>query len=64
MDQVMQVVKGVGEVGIDTEASPGTGRWYVKHYASGYDVCGFDSQQEAIDELMEVGFAHSELDPA
>lgn len=64
MDQVMKVIKGVGEVGIDTQASPGNGRWYVKHYASGYDVAGFDSKQEAIDELMEVSFSHSELDPA
>ena len=54
MDQVMKVIKGVGEVGIDTEASPGNGRWYVKHYATGYDVCGFDSEQEALMELEFV----------
>ena len=54
MDIVKQKIAGVGEVGIDTEASPGTGRWYVKHYASGYDVCGFDSQEEAIAELEYV----------
>ena len=54
MDIVKQKIAGVGEVGIDTEASPGTGRWYVKHYASGYDVCGFDSEQEAIAELEYV----------
>lgn len=54
MDQVMKVIKGVGEVGIDIEASPGNGRWYVKHYASGYDVSGFDSEQEALDELEFV----------
>jgi hypothetical protein len=54
MDQVMKVIKGVGEVGIDTEASPGNGRWYVKHYATDYDVCGFDSEQEALDELEFV----------
>ena len=64
MDQAIEVIKGVGEVGIDTEASPGNGRWYVKHYSSGYDVAGFDCKQDAIDELMEVSFAHSELDPA
>ena len=51
MDIVKQKIEGVGEVGIDTEASPGVGRWYVKHYASGYDVCGFDSQEEALIEL-------------
>lgn len=54
MDQAVKVIKGVGEVGIDTEASPGNGRWYVKHYATGYDVCGFDSLQEALDELEYV----------
>ncbi len=54
MDIVKQKIAGVGEVGIDTEASPGNGRWYVKHYATGYDVCGFDSLQEALDELDYV----------
>lgn len=54
MDQAIKVIKGVGEVGIDTEASPGNGRWYVKHYATGYDVAGFDSLQEALDELEFV----------
>ena len=56
MDQAVKVIKGVGEVGIDTEASPGNGRWYVKHYATGYDVCGFDSEQEALDELLDNYF--------
>lgn len=54
MDKVMQVIPKVGEVGIDTEASPGNGRWYVKHYATGYDVCGFDSKEEALAELAYV----------
>ena len=54
MDIVKQVIPNVGEVGIDTEASPGNGRWYVKHYATGYDVCGFDSQEEALAELEYV----------
>jgi hypothetical protein len=43
--------KPVGEVGIDRESSPGNGPWYVKHYASGYDVVGFDSYEEAVAEL-------------
>ena len=54
MDIVKHKIEGVGEVGIDTEASPGLGRWYVKHYRSGYDVCGFDSQEEALAELEYV----------
>lgn len=53
-DQVKKVIPGVGEVGVDTEASPGLGRWYVKHYASEYDVCGFNSEQDALDELEYV----------
>ena len=54
MDIAKKVIKGVGEVGIDTEASLGNGRWYVKHYATGYDVCGFDSLEEALTELEYV----------
>ena len=54
-DQVKRVVKQggkpVGEIGIDPEASPGSGQWYVKHYASGYDVVGFDTPEEALEEL-------------
>jgi len=55
--------KPVGEVGIDSEASPGNGNWYVKHYASGYDVVGFDSYEEAVAELkhcMEQGVAEDD----
>ena len=54
MDNAIKVIKGIGEVGIDSEASPGNGRWYVKHYTTGYDVSGFDSEQEALDELHYV----------
>ncbi len=54
MDIAKKVIKGVGEVGIDTEASPGTGPYYVKHYRTGYDVCGFDSVEEALMELEYV----------
>jgi len=43
--------KPVGEVGVDRESSPGAGQWYMKHYASGTDLCGYDSQEEAIEEL-------------
>jgi hypothetical protein len=51
--------KPVGEIGIDPEASPGNGSWYVKHYASGYDVVGFDNAAEAKKELM---YAHKHSD--
>ena len=50
----------VGEVGIDRESSPGNGQWYIKHYASGKDLAGYDSYEEAVAELkhcMKQGVA-------
>jgi len=41
----------VGEVGIDRESSPGVGQYYMKHYASGKDLSGYDSFEEAVAEL-------------
>ena len=41
----------VGEVGIDRESSPGVGQYYMKHYASGKDLSGYDSFDEALEEL-------------
>lgn len=49
----------IGEIGIDPEASPGNGQWFVKHYASGYDVCGFDTEDEAFEELEAVDNAYA-----
>jgi hypothetical protein len=43
--------KPIGEVGIDRESSPGVGQWYIKHYASGTDQVGYDSYEEAVEEL-------------
>ena len=43
--------KPVGEVGIDRESSPGVGMYYMKHYASGKDLSGYDSYEEAVAEL-------------
>jgi hypothetical protein len=40
-----------GEVGIDTEASPGNGRFYAKTFDGSYDACGFDTLEEAWEEL-------------
>jgi hypothetical protein len=51
MDQATKIIQGIGEVGIDSEASPGVGQYYVKHYATGYDAVGFDSEAEALAEL-------------
>ena len=54
MDQALKVIKDIGEVGIDTNASPGIGPYYVKHYRTGYDVAGFDSLADALMELEFV----------
>ena len=54
-DQQRKIVKrngqAVGEIGIDRESSPGGGQYYMKHYASGLDLGGYDSREEALDEL-------------
>lgn len=55
-DQQRQIIKKagkpVGEVGIDHDAPSGrSGRYYMKHYASGTDLGGYDSFEEAMDEL-------------
>jgi hypothetical protein len=41
----------VGEVGIDRESSPGGGQWYMKCYAHNIDNAGYDSYEEAVEEL-------------
>lgn len=67
-DQVKKVFtkngKPIGEIGIDPESSPGNGPWYVKHYASGYDVVGFDDAEEATEELKTFIAQGAELDEA
>ena len=50
----------VGEVGIDRESSPGNGQWYMKCYARNIDNAGYDSYEEAVEELkhcMKQGVA-------
>lgn len=47
----MYVIEGVGEAGVDTEASPGNGRFYAKLYDGTHDTCGYDSIEEAVEEL-------------
>jgi hypothetical protein len=57
-DQQRKIVKKngepVGEVGIDRESSPGVGQYYMKHYASGKDYSGYDSMEEALDDLRYI----------
>jgi len=55
-DQQRKIIKKngkpVGEVGIDPDAPVGRpGQWYMKHYASGYNLGGYDSREEAMSEL-------------
>ena len=65
-DQQKTIVKRngqpVGEIGIDRESSPGAGMYYMKHYATGLDLGGYDSREEALDELryaIKQGVAES-----
>ena len=51
MDFIVRIVEGVGEVGIDTEASFGNGKFYINHYASGHHTVGFDNEEDALMEL-------------
>lgn len=53
-----------GEVGIDTEASPGNGKYYCKTYDGELDTVGFDTVEEAWAELEYVacGIVDAEFD--
>jgi len=58
-DQVVKIFKDksgkpIGEIGIDGEASPGNGNWYVAYHVTGYDAGGFDSYKEALDEFKAI----------
>jgi hypothetical protein len=53
-DQTMRVIPGVGEAGLDTEASPGNGKFYVRLYDGSYDMCGYDTIEEAYAELVDI----------
>jgi hypothetical protein len=54
-DKTVKIVKRggvpIGEIGIDSEASPGNGQYYVKLYDGSYDAVGFDTAEEALAEL-------------
>jgi hypothetical protein len=54
-DTTIRVVKRggkpIGEIGIDSEASPGNGAYYVKLYDGSYDAVGYDTAEEALAEL-------------
>jgi hypothetical protein len=56
MDKTIYFIEGIGEYGIDTEASPGNGRYYVKLYNGTYNVTGLDTEADARDEFEYVTF--------
>jgi hypothetical protein len=49
--RVIKYFTAYGEVGLDREASPGNGSYYVALYDGSYDATGFDTLAEAIEEL-------------
>lgn len=53
-DQTMRVIPSVGEAGLDTEASPGNGQFYVRLYNASFDMCGYDTIEEAWEELVDI----------
>ena len=53
-DRTMRVIPSVGEAGLDTEASPGNGQFYVRLYDGSYDMCGYDTIEEAWEELVDI----------
>ena len=50
----MRVIPSFGEAGLDTEASQGNGQFYVRLYDGSYDVCGYDTIEEAYAELIDI----------
>lgn len=63
MDKMIRATT-YGEVGIDTEASPGNGQFYAKTYDGELDSCGYDTVEEAWAELEYVacGIDDAEFD--
>jgi len=46
--------KAVGEIGVDHEASPGNGPYYMKHYETNTWYSGYDSKKAALADLKHV----------
>ena len=63
MDMVIRATS-YGEVGIDSEASPGNGQYYAKTYDGELDSVGFDTVEEAWAELEYVarGIVDAEME--
>ena len=61
MDQVLRQFS-YGEIGFDAEA--GNGPYYLIHYRSGAEIRGYDSENEALDDLhgfLDV-YEHAEVE--
>jgi hypothetical protein len=53
MDRMIRATS-YGEVGIDTEASPGNGQFYARTYDGELDTVSYDTVEEAWAELEFV----------
>ena len=53
-DQAIYKIEGIGEYGLDPDHSPGVGAYYVRLYDGSYDASGFDTEEEAKEELEFV----------
>lgn len=61
MDKPTKIFPGIGEVGIDTEATPSNGSWYVKLYDGSIDYSGFDSEEDAFQALDAINLVRKRL---
>jgi hypothetical protein len=61
MDKVIRQFS-YGEIGFDAEHS-NSGPYYMIHYRSGAEVRGYDSEDEALDDLYEFldVYEHAEV---
>ena len=60
MDKAIKTIPGVGEVGINTQASAGNGSYYAKLYDNSFNSLGYDSVDEAFADLeYAVGEVYS-----
>jgi hypothetical protein len=50
----MFAIPGFGEAGMDLDNSPGVGDFYVKLYDESWDTSGYDTIEDAIEELKEL----------
>ena len=54
MDKAIKTFPGIGEVGIDTQASSGNGCYYAKLYDNSFNSLGYDTVDEALAELEYI----------